>query len=315
MTRNFRDEWEAASSSRPDGEPTADVAPEHVQDRVSAMLRAAAKADARDAAMPVDVEARIRAALVGEFEGAASSSGDKTEPTPALAPTTGTVVPLPGRRPVSEDAEVTHPAGTVEESGWAAGDARSSSNRPTGTSASPAGVSSLDAHRNRTKGRLGKAAIALGAAAAVAVGAVTVSKSLDGEDSPVADAPASSQTQQDYASRVRVTQTETRYSSNTLATQAASLPSSKSTPIEAKQADAQSLGPLATGAGVQACLDAVASSLDRAPDKVYADFGTYNGKPAVIVVTVKDGNQTAWVVSRFCNKSSDLKAGPTPITT
>lgn len=316
MTRNFRDEWEAASSSRPDGEPTADVAPDHVQDRVSAMLRAAAKDDARDAAMPSDVEARIRAAFASEFDGAASAPAEHTTTKATTAPASGTVVPLPGRgRPVSEDAEVTHPAGTVEESGWNAREARSSSPRPAGSTPAPSGVSSLDAHRDRKKGRLGKAALALGAAAAVAVGAVTVSKSLDGKDSQVADAPGSSQSQQNYASRVRVTQTETRYNSSTLATQAASLPTSKSTPIEAKQADAQSLGPLATGTGVQSCLDAVASSVHQAPDKVYADFGTYDGKPAVIVVTVKAGKQTAWVVSRSCSRSSDLKAGPTPITT
>ena len=66
---------------------------------------------------------------------------------------------------------------------------------------------------------------------------------------------------------------------------------------------------------MQSCLDAVDAGLAQAPDKVYADFGSYDGQPAVIVVTVKDGKKTAWVVSRTCSKADDLKAGPTPIST
>lgn len=317
MTRNFRDEWDATSGSGPDDEHTTDVAPEHVQDRVSAMLRAAATDETRDAAMPRDVEARLRAAFAEEFGRMPSPDAEKPAPRRHAPSAGGTLVPLPGRaRAVSDSDEVTHPAGTVEASGWTSSDPRpGASQRAQGSSPAASTISSLGAHRDRKKGRFGKAALALGAAAAVAVGAVGVSKSLGDKDSQVADAPSASQSQQNYASRVRVTQSETRYRSSTLSTQAASLPTSKSTPIEPKQADAQSLGPLATGTGVQSCLDAVAGTLEQAPDKVYADFGTYDGKPAVIVVTVKDGKKTAWVVSRTCSTSSDLEAGPTPITT
>lgn len=323
MTRNFRDEWEAANAARSNDEGADDVAPDDIQDRVSAKLRAAATDEARDTVMPSDVEARMRAAFKSEFGGMASGFTDEavsSSQTPSSASGSGTVVPLPGRRrPVSEDSEVTRPAGTWADSSPSTTSPAAASNRPAGASTAPSGVRSLDEHRATRRGGLGKGALALGAAAAVAIGAVAVSKSLGSNDSQVADSPSISQSsgaaQQNYASRVRVTQTETKYSAGTLATQAASLPTSKSTPIEPKQADAQSLGPLATGTGVQSCLQAVDASLSQTPDKVYADFGTYEGQPAVIVVTVKDGKKTAWVVSRTCSKASDLKAGPTSITT
>lgn len=154
--------------------------------------------------------------------------------------------------------------------------------------------------------------MALGAAAAVAIGAVAVVKHGDTRPAPAA-APSVSST--DYASRVRVTQTQTKYSSAGLARQAAALMTSTAPEIEPVQANAQSLGPMATGSGVQDCLRAVAKGLVTAPDKVYADLATYDGKPAVIVVAVKGTTSTAWVVSRTCSTASDLEAGPTTVHT
>ncbi|QNK53337.1 hypothetical protein H7F30_03160 [Dermacoccus sp. PAMC28757] len=325
MTRNFRDEWEAANSGRSKEEQPADLAPEHVQDEISALLRRSAAEDGPELAMPSDVEARMREAFKAEFGDRASGFDESKRASSGSS----TVVPLPARPRRTEsaqrteyDPDATRPASVTPSRPAPARPAAETSARA--ESERDHSVASLDAHRARKKGGFGKAALALGAAAAVAIGAVGVSKSLGGnDDAQVADGPSPSSSvssgandgTQNYASRVRVTQTETQYTSDSLATQAASLPTSTSTPIEPKQADAQSLGPLATGTGVQSCLDAVDVGLAQAPDKVYADFGSYDGQPAVIVVTVKDGKKTAWVVSRTCSKADDLKAGPTPIST
>lgn len=298
-------------SHRPDD--GNDVAPQHVQDEISELLQHAAQQDGPSLRMPGHVEARLRDAL--DAERARSRPTENATSTGAPP----TVVPLPMRRspaPQEDDstqAAVPYAATPRHE---VEAPAQSMSDRE------GASVSSLSEHRSRRKG-LGKAALALGAAAAVAIGAVAVTSQMNNKSdggsvaaqSPAASSASGDQGAQSYASRVRVTQTQTQYTSASLKDQAAALPTSSSPAIQSVTAEAQSLGPLATEQGVKSCLAAVNASVKSAPDKIYADFGTYEGKKAVIVVTVKGKEKTAWVVSRTCSKGSDKLAGPETIST
>lgn len=303
MTRNFRDEWEA--SAHADDQPVASA---EVQQQIAALLRTEASRDAPR--MPDDVATRVRDALTSASREAGVPSderlSDVRRPPEDLQrdehPRVPPAVPLP-RRPGAQQ----RPAAPASEGQM----------NPPAASQSPSGatVTSLDGHRRRRT--LGRAALALGAAAAVAIGAVTLVTNRD-ESHPSAQPTAGASmepAEENYASRVRVTQTQTKYTSTDLATQAAALRTSKSPAIEPAQANAQSLGPLATGEGVQACLQAVAKGVIEKPDAVYADFATYDGTPAVIVVAVKGRTSTAWVVSRTCSTATDLEAGPTSVTT
>lgn len=330
MTRSFSDEWDESTAGRAQGDHADDgtsSAPQHVQDDVTALLRQAAR---DEATMPAEVEARLRQALASEFGGSAfegSAHGGTSDARPAATrpvdddvtrpssgrPAGARVTALPQRGGVND--EITRPArssGSVNQTSGTPSSVRPAAQEEGAT------VVSLDGHRNRSR-RVRTAALALGAAAAVAIGATTAVQMNKSDDAPVAAkgaAPSSSEgAGGNYASRVRVTQSETKYESASFAKQARALPASKATPVEPVQANAQSLGPLATGEGVQSCLDAVTKGITSMPDKVYADFATYDGAPAVIVVTEKGGNRTAWVVSRTCHASSDLKAGPTSLQT
>lgn len=302
-----------------------DVAPDHVQDAIAAMLRRHAEQDSTHTTMPGDVEARLRGVLAAEMARAphrrdASTAGPQT------------VVPLPSRAAsgpsVSSDAA--GPQGSDTSSSAPAGTAARSSDgvrqhAVPGAAPAPragvraddgASVTSLEGRQRRSSG-LAKGAMALGAAAAIAIGAIAIDRQLgsSGGGSQTAQETTSSSSGQNYASQVRITETATKYTSTDLPQQASALPSSTSAPLDPSAASVRSLGPLTTSEGVQHCLSAVNGATATHPDKIYADFATYDGEDVVVVVTVKGSTKTVWVVSRGCEKATDLKAGPSTIST
>lgn len=314
MTRNFSDAWEA--SQHDDDNP--DVAPQRVQDDVSALLRGAAQSETP--AMPAGVEARLRAALAAES--AAAKPPEATD-HPAESPQRpATIVPLPGRTSaptVSENATSTArplsahatpsptPVPATPQAAPAAGTA--------GSHRTDGGVASLSEHRARKRSWT-KPVLALGAAAAVAIGAVGIVKGMD-HGSPsgeVADG-STSQNALAYDDRVHVTQTNTKYVSSSLTTQAAAMLTSKSPELTDLQHEAPGLGAGTSKTGIQSCLNALEATANEKPDSVHADLGTYDGKQAVIVVVEKGGKKTVWVVTRTCTQASDKLAGPQPLTT
>lgn len=314
-----------------------DVAPDHVQDAIAAMLRRHAEQDSTHTTMPGDVEARLRGALAAEMARAPRRPDASTS-----APQT--VVPLPSRSAAgpsgssgasgasgSSDAAAHHGSQTSPATPVRASDrpARSSDAArqhavPGAAPASRAGVrdddgasvTSLEGRRRRSSG-LVKGAMALGAAAAIAIGAIAIDRQLESSDggSQTAQEATSSPSGENYASQVRITETATKYTRADLAQQASALPASTSAPLDPSAASARSLGPLTTSQGVQRCLSAVNEAAATHPDKIYADFATYDGQDAVVVVTVKGSTKTVWVVSRGCEKATDLKAGPSTIST
>ena len=338
MTRRFSEEWDAATHAGQDeAAASGDAAGDAVQQDVTAMLRAAAEDDA-GSVMPDDVEARLRAALSAEFSsapwagdapseappqqggepGADAGSGAARRPIPPPAATPLPTRPARAERElVDESDEPTripgHSRGAASRPAHGA-DRAAAASSPVEPARQGATVTQLEDHRRR-RSTATKAALALGAAAAVALGAVGVTKAVRTDDAPVADSATHQSTDPTtLASRVRVTQSETRYTAAGLNAQAASLITSRATPVEPVQANAQALGPLATAEGINTCLDAVGEAAAQEPTKVYADFGTYDGARAVVVVTVApDGRKNAWVVSRTCHRADDLLAGPQEI--
>ena len=156
----------------------------------------------------------------------------------------------------------------------------------------------------------------LGAAAAIAVGALGVSQAMksDSDDPPAAaQPPAASQSQgsSNPFDKVSIQNSGRSYTAAGLATEAVSLKSQTGS-IDPTRAEAASLGPIATAPGLLDCLKVVGSSALTA-DHISADLGTYEGKPAVIVVITDDGKSNAWVFSRQCTQGSGKIAGPTQL--
>jgi hypothetical protein len=139
--------------------------------------------------------------------------------------------------------------------------------------------------------------LAAAAAAVVAVGAIgtaALSQLRSGSDG-LASLPGSSGTASQLDGRVHVQVSTTAYTK-------ASLPAGARTLLdapgpEASSGDAPSVGPLATDAGVDACLEALGVSDASA---VSVDLATYEGQPAAIVVATQPDRTLAYAVGREC---------------
>lgn len=159
---------------------------------------------------------------------------------------------------------------------------------------------------------------AVGAAAAVGIGALAGYQSLSGSDAaPVANPPNASSDGggQDaidrLKSRVSIQQSGRDYTRRGLATQAAALkhPAGAGKPQPSASEDGGA--PLLSRAGLVSCVQDVIGG--GVPDRISADLGQYEGEPAVIVVVTDKGKSTAWVVSRTCQNAKGKIAGPTAV--
>lgn len=287
-----------------------DVAPDPVQQDIAAMLRRAAETN-DGPRMPADVSSRIRAALDEERRAMSSGYSDPGRQSDAQP----TVVPLPRRHSQTARTGETPEASQVRSDFATPPESRWDSGAPTGAAADRStgrkhdNVASFEAHREKRGNR--KIWTALSAAAAVvAVGGVSAKMSGLGSDEPTTSGTS-------YASKVSVTQSDRAYDSNNLATQAASLTTNNSFPtIKDTPENRQKLGAMVSSERVSTCVNAVNSLKPQEIKHIYADFGTYSGKQAVIVVVEKtSGSRDVWVVSQSCQKAQDKLAGPKPVST
>jgi hypothetical protein len=104
----------------------------------------------------------------------------------------------------------------------------------------------------------------------------------------------------------------TDYTATTLAAQARVLLDDPATPLADLAAESPSLGPIATPVGLASCLEALGARTETGT--VTADLGTFEGRPAAIVVVTDAGTSTAYAVERSCSPGNvTLLAGPTPV--
>ena len=264
-----------------------DLAPQDVQDQISALLRSSARTSDVSTQMPADVEQRIRSALAQERP----ISRTSTPPT---------VVPLPARR---ESPRETQSATTSSE-------AIELPRQHTATTPSIHSVASLEAHREKRSGRR-KLWMGLSAAAAVAViGGATVYSTMSG--TPTQDAKPTT-----MASRVSVTESDQNYTGANLSTQAATLTRENSyTKIADTPENRAKYGAMVAKEGINTCLSSLNALSASDVKQIHADFAMYESKPAVIVVVEKmKGGSEVWVVNNTCTRKEDKVAGPTPLTT
>lgn len=154
---------------------------------------------------------------------------------------------------------------------------------------------------------------AVGAAAAIGIGALAGYQSLSSNDSaPVANPPGEESQSQDAGSwkdRVNVQHSGRDYTRTGLATQAAALKHPTTSGAPAASDDAE---PMSNPQDVLSCIRSITGG--GIPDRISADLGQYEGKPAVIVVVTDDGKSKVWVVSRTCSGGKGKIAGPTAVT-
>lgn len=109
--------------------------------------------------------------------------------------------------------------------------------------------------------------------------------SADGSGAGSTSAPAS----------VHIQSSSVAYAQASLGTQARTLIGAPSATVGASQAD---LGPVATPAGLSACLAAIG---ENATGGVSVDLASYEGAPAAIIVVARaDGSASAYAVGRQC---------------
>ena len=102
----------------------------------------------------------------------------------------------------------------------------------------------------------------------------------------------------------------TDYTATTLAAQARALLDDPAIPLADLAAESPSLGPIATPVGLASCLEALGAGAGA----VTADLGTFEGRPAAIIVVTGAGTSTAYAVERSCSPGNvTTLAGPTPV--
>ncbi|MDF8263870.1 hypothetical protein [Luteipulveratus flavus] len=188
--------------------------------------------------------------------------------------------------------------------------------RPTAPSAD--GASAVPGGRRHGRARWLAPVAGLGAAAAIAVGALGVTKAMNNDEAPPAAAPTASATAPDGSGsvnpmdKVSIQNSGRDYTAAGLTTEAAAL-KTQSGSIDPIRAEAIGLGPAATARGLLDCLKGLGPQLVTA-DRIAADFGMYEGKPAIVVVITDNGKSNVWVFSRQCSQGSGKIAGPTQLT-
>lgn len=159
---------------------------------------------------------------------------------------------------------------------------------------------------------------AVGAAAAIGIGALAGYQALSGGDSaPVANPPADSSSApgaDNVLDRISISNSGRDYTRTGLSTQASYLTKAgKSTMAPSKGATNDNGAPSITSPeGLLSCMRSIIGF--KVPERISADLGQYEGKPAVIVVVTDNGKSEAWVVSRTCHNSKGKIAGPTAVT-
>ncbi len=100
------------------------------------------------------------------------------------------------------------------------------------------------------------------------------------------------------ASSLHIQLSRSSYSQGTLGNKARRLLDAPAATLAPTDPEAPALGPIATPAGLDACL---ASLGETGATSVTVDLATYEGKPAAIIVVTKGGDSTAYAVQRDCS--------------
>lgn len=107
---------------------------------------------------------------------------------------------------------------------------------------------------------------------------------------------------------VSIHHTATAYSSATFDEQARALLSSGAEVVPPLSAESPTIGPIATEVGLRSCLGALTGEPFSAAT---ADLGSFDGKPAAVVVLTTRAGHTAYAVQRSCSTGHPaLLAGP-----
>lgn len=153
------------------------------------------------------------------------------------------------------------------------------------------------------------------AAAAAVAGIAAVAYDRSHQTAPPASAvstTSSAVSAADIRDGVHVEQTGTNYTRSAMSTQAASLLHSGEGHSVSAQ-DERRLGTVATKDGALACAKSIGADLLNRPDRVTVDIADFESKPSLVVVISKDGESTAWAVSRTCQADTKPLAGPTHV--
>lgn len=145
----------------------------------------------------------------------------------------------------------------------------------------------------RTPRRWGRA---LAAAAAVAAVGVLGTLAVRGTSSPGPNTAAPGVTPT-AASSLHIQLSQSSYSQGSLPDEARKLLETPSATLAPADAASPALGPIATKAGLDACLASLGESGAQA---VTVDIATYEGMPAAIIVVTKDNRTTVYAVQRDC---------------
>ena len=172
------------------------------------------------------------------------------------------------------------------------------------------------AERRRSRPWVAAAAVAA-AAAVVAVGASALHitqrpnpAAVVVDDTSTVGPTVTSPTPAPAVTPAHIQLSTTDYDAGTLAAKARALLDDPATPLADLAAESPSLGPIATPVGLASCLEA----LGAGGGAVTADLGTFEGRPAAIIVVTDAGTSTAYAVERSCSPGNvTTLAGPTPV--
>ena len=161
--------------------------------------------------------------------------------------------------------------------------------------------------------RRGMLRLVAGAAAAAVAGVVAFGalQSMS-NDAPPTQAGTSTASSDSVAEKVHVTSTDKNYTAASFRTDAGAL-AKADVASGLSTADASRLGSVATPEGALSCAAAIGKDVVNGANRITVDIAAYENKPALIVVTTKDGKSTGWVLSRSCDTNQTPVAGPTDI--
>lgn len=113
------------------------------------------------------------------------------------------------------------------------------------------------------------------------------------------------------AGAVSIRFTDTAYDAAALAAQAGSLAGGPLTPMQPLQPESPAIGPIGTAMGARTC----ATALGIAPSAhLYVDVGTFEGRPAAVLLADTGGGRTAYAVQRSCTTGHPgLLKGPVTV--
>ncbi len=137
---------------------------------------------------------------------------------------------------------------------------------------------------------------AAGVAAVGVIGTLAVRET--GNDPGVGAAAPRSNPSSSAGSSLHIQLSQSSYSQGALGNEARKLLEAPAATLSPTAAEAPALGPIATQAGLDACL---ASLGETGATSVTVDLATYEGKPAAIIVVTKGGDSTAYAVQRDCS--------------